>query len=242
MSQPELDKPHGLNWNAASMELPEMPMVSPGADAMSMTIAGVLPTLAAELTTSVVALSAKENMFSGKLTAAESAYQNADDQGQSSVGQLGQMLGQVGQMAQSAAGSAGGAGGGGGIFSSLMEQAMKAVQGASGSHDGGPADANEQGAGTQDGGAQGAGAPVAAGQAAPPQGSAGQQSAAHGATGQPPPQQHPDDREAREHVDRREPPPVGAAGPGEQRGAGPAPITQQEPSHRRGDDDIARRV
>ena len=69
---------------------------------MSMTIAGVLPTLAATMATSVTALQAKETMFAGKLTSAQSAYDNADDQGGQSVGQLGQMLGQVGQMAQQA--------------------------------------------------------------------------------------------------------------------------------------------
>src|ERR1700753_3476395 len=127
-----------LTWNAAAPELPEMPMVSPGADAMSMTIAGVLPVLAAELTASVTSLSVKENMYSGKLTAAESAYGNSDDQGGQAVGQLTSMLGEVGKMAQSAGGSGGGSGGGGagGIFSSLMEQAMKAAEGAGGSHDG----------------------------------------------------------------------------------------------------------
>ncbi len=110
-----MKKPEGpLTWNAAAPELPEMPMISPGADAMSMTIAGVLPTLAAELTASVTALSVKENMYSGKLTAAESAYGNSDDQGSQSVGQLTSMLGELGKMAQQAAGSGGGAGGGGG--------------------------------------------------------------------------------------------------------------------------------
>jgi hypothetical protein len=69
---------------------------------MSMTIAGVLPTLTAPLTASVAALSAKETMFSGKLGAAQTAYQNADDSGQQSVGQLAGMLGQVGQMGQAA--------------------------------------------------------------------------------------------------------------------------------------------
>src|ERR1700710_1843258 len=121
-----LKKPDApLTWNAAAPELPEMPMISPGADAMSMTIAAVLPTLAAELTASVTALSVKENMYSGKLTAAESAYANADDQGSSSVGQLTSMLGDLGKMAQSAGGGSSGGGAGGGIFSSLMEQAMK---------------------------------------------------------------------------------------------------------------------
>ena len=102
-----LEKPEGLSWDAAAVELPEVPMLPPGQDAMSMTIAGVLPTLAASLTTNVAALSAKENMFSGKLVAAQAAYQNADDSGQQSVGQLTSMLGQVGQIGQAAGTSAG---------------------------------------------------------------------------------------------------------------------------------------
>jgi hypothetical protein len=104
MSSP-LEKPEGLGWNAAGVKLPQVPMLPPGQDAMSMTIAGVLPTLTAPLTASVAALSAKETMFSGKLGAAQSAYQNADDSGQQSVGQLTSMLGQVGQMAQQAGGA-----------------------------------------------------------------------------------------------------------------------------------------
>lgn len=182
-----MEKPEGpLNWNAAAPELPEMPMVSPGADAMSMTIAGVLPTLAAELTAGVTALSVKENMYSGKLTAAESAYAKTDDQGSQSVGQLTSMIGEVGKMAQQAGGAAGGAGGGSGIFSSLMEQA------------------NQSPSQT--------------------------------------PVQAPADREPRSETERHQPPPVDGAGAGEgQRGAGPAPITQ-DPGHRRGDDDLSRRM
>jgi len=60
----------------------------------------VLPALEASLTANVTALSAKENQFSGKVGAAQSAYQNADEQGGQSVGQLGGMLGQMGQMMQ----------------------------------------------------------------------------------------------------------------------------------------------
>ena len=105
MSSP-LEKPEGLSWDAASVELPPVPMLPPGPDAMSMTISAVLPTLTTPLTASVAALSAKENMFSGKLGAAQSAYQNADDSGQQSVGQLTSMLGQLGQMAQQAGGPA----------------------------------------------------------------------------------------------------------------------------------------
>ncbi|CQD23666.1 hypothetical protein BN970_06016 [Mycolicibacterium conceptionense] len=60
-----------LTWNPASMQLPEMPPIQPGEDAMSMTIAGILPTLATSLTTNVTALSAKENMFNAKLSDAQ---------------------------------------------------------------------------------------------------------------------------------------------------------------------------
>jgi hypothetical protein len=252
-----LTKPEGpLTWNAAAPQLPEMPMISPGADAMSMTIAAVLPTLAAELTASVTALSVKENMYSGKLTAAESAYANADDQGSSSVGQLTSMLGDLGKMAQSAGGgsSGGGAGGGGGIFSSLMEQAMKMAEGMGGAKDQGAEDPNARDEGDRDAAAQGAGAQGVAGQAAPPQGSQGQASSGQGAAGhavpaqgqQGPthsPTQPPADRDSRWEAERHQQPPAAAAGPGDgQRGAGPAPITQQEPAHRRGDEDLSRRL
>src|SRR6476659_4355532 len=135
MSSP-LEKPEGISWNPASVELPPMPMIPPGEDAMSMTISGVLPTLTTPLTASVAALSAKETMFSGKVVEAQSAYQNADDSGGQSVGQLSSMIGQVGQMAQQAGGAAGGASGGSSVFGSLMEQAMKAAQG-TGSESGG---------------------------------------------------------------------------------------------------------
>ena len=123
-----LEKPDGLKWDPAAVELPEVPLLPPGEDAMSTTIAGVLPTLTVPLATSVAALSAKENMFRGKLGTAESAYQNADDSGQQSMGQLAGMLGQVGQLGQQAsapAQAAGGLGGQTGMFGSLMQQAMQ---------------------------------------------------------------------------------------------------------------------
>ena len=55
MSSP-LEKPEGLSWDAASVELPPVPMLPPGPDAMSMTISAVLPTLTTPLTASVAAL------------------------------------------------------------------------------------------------------------------------------------------------------------------------------------------
>src|ERR1700712_5712946 len=179
-----LTKPEGpLTWNAAAPELPEMPMISPGADAMSMTIAAVLPTLAAGLTASVTALSVKENMYSGKLTAAESAYANADDQGSQSVGQLTSMLGDLGKMAQSAGGgsSGGGAGGGGGIFSSLMEQAMKMAEGMGGAKGDRAEDPNARDEGDRDAAARGAGAQGVAGRAAAAPGPPGRGAAGGGA-------------------------------------------------------------
>ena len=166
MSSP-LEKPEGLSWDAASVELPPVPMLPPGPDAMSMTISAVLPTLTTPLTASVAALSAKENMFSGKLGAAQSAYQNADDSGQQSVGQLTSMLGQLGQMAQQAGGPAQALGGQSGTFGSMMQQAMQAAKGG-----GGPQ------AGIAECGSQGGGAPAAAA----PAGSGGGQAAA-GSTG-----------------------------------------------------------
>ena len=115
-------------------------MLPPGEDAMSATIAAVLPTLTAPLAASVAALSAKENMFRGKLGTAESAYQNADDSGQQSMGQLAGMLGQVGQLGQQAgapAQAASGLTGQTGMFGSLMQQAMQGAQGSGGQSSGG---------------------------------------------------------------------------------------------------------
>jgi hypothetical protein len=126
-----------LNWSPASVTPPEMPMLPPGEDAMSMTIAAVLPTLTAPLTAGVAALSAKENVFSGKVTSADAAYQNADDAGGQSVGQLGQMLGQFGQFGQMASQAGQQAGQQSGMFGSMMQQAMQAAQGGSGSPGGG---------------------------------------------------------------------------------------------------------
>ncbi|MCV7173969.1 hypothetical protein H7I41_29020, partial [Mycobacterium manitobense] len=162
-----LEKPEGINWNAASVELPEVPMIQPGQDAMSMTIAGVLPTMAASLTANVATLQAKENMFSGKLVAAESAYTNADDQGGQAVGQLTGMLGQLGQMSQMAGQGGQQASGLTGQFGQLMQPLMKAFEGMKPEGGGSPTagqPAQPQGAGTPGAGApQGAGAGQAPG-------------------------------------------------------------------------------
>jgi len=54
-----LKKPEGISWNAASVELPEIPMLPAGQDALSATISAVLPTLAAPLAANVATLQAK---------------------------------------------------------------------------------------------------------------------------------------------------------------------------------------
>ena len=220
-----LEKPEGISWNPASVELPPMPMIPPGEDAMSMTISGVLPTLTTPLTTSVAALSAKEAMFSGKVVEAQSAYQNADDSGGQSVGQLSSMIGQVGQLVQQAGGAAGGAGGGSSVFGSLMEQAMKAAQGG----------------GSDNGGSQQASVSQPAASISPA--SAGNpQHRDDGAAPRHEPDRQHDDREATQHGAAAERPAVESAGPGDlSDGAGPPPIAP--PEHpRRGDDDLARRM
>jgi hypothetical protein len=129
MSLDPMHTPGNLNWDTASVDMPEIPMLPPGEDAMSMTISGVLPTLTAPMAASVAALQAKETMFSGKLGKAQSAYQNADDSGGQQVGQFGQMLGQLGQMAQQAGAPAQALGGQAGQFGSMMQQAMQAPKG-----------------------------------------------------------------------------------------------------------------
>jgi hypothetical protein len=211
-----LEKPEGLNWDAAAVELPPVPMLPPGADAMSMTIAGVLPTLTTPLTASVAALSAKENMFSGKLGAAESAYQNADDSGQQSVGQLTSMLGQVGQMAQQAGGPAQALGGQTSMFGQMMQQAMQAAQGA-GSQGG------------SSGGSQGGGTPAAGGQSP-----VGQAPAGVGV-----PQQPTRDDAGQEQA--AAPGDTAAPGDSAQR-TGPAPAAPHEHPRHGGGNDLARRM
>src|SRR5262245_47311073 len=127
-----LKKPEGLSWNAASLELPEIPMLPAGQDALSATISAVLPTLAAPLAANVETLKAKETMCAGKLGAAQAAYQNSDDAGSQSVGQVVSMLGQLGQhagqMGQQAGAPAQAIGGPTGMFGSLMQQAMQSAQ------------------------------------------------------------------------------------------------------------------
>lgn len=133
MSSP-LRKDGALHWTPAAVQLPEMPAVPPGPDAMSATIAAVLPTLAAPLVADVTALAAREQAFAGKLGGAEAAYGRVEEAGQESIGQvggiigrLGQVIGQVGQQAgQQASAPAQAAGGAFGQFGSLMQQAMQA--------------------------------------------------------------------------------------------------------------------
>jgi hypothetical protein len=230
----------GLSWDPASVELPEMPMIAPGQDALSATIAAVLPTLTAPLTADVAALQAQETMFSGKLGAANAAYENADASGQQSVGQVVSALGQLGQMAQSA-GSAGGAAGGGGqggMFGSLMQPIMQAVQGASGG-------AGGQSAAGQPAGQPAGGAPAAAGQPVSPGAAVGvgvpqQQPREDGFDGQQD-QGRGDERETQEKLQRADPTVPVAAGPDEGRhSAGPVPVTP--PEQQRDGEDIARRM
>ena len=143
MSMDPMHTPGALNWDPASVELPQIPMLPPGEDAMSMTIAGVLPTLTAPMAASVTALQAKETMFAGKLGSAQSAYENADDQGGQSVGQFGQMLGQLGQMAGQAGQPAQQLGQQAGQFGSMMQQAMQSAQGSGGGSHGGQPSAGQ---------------------------------------------------------------------------------------------------
>lgn len=228
-----LKKPEGISWDAASLELPDIPMLPAGQDALSATISAVLPTLAAPLAANVATLSAKENMFSGKLGAAQAAYQNSDDVGSQSVGQIVGMLGQVGQqagqMGQMAGAPAQAIGGQTGMFGSLMQQAMQGAKG---------------GGAEQSSGGQGAGgAAGTTGIAAPGQVAAGQPQQPRDAGVAPEertteqhqePQQH-----EREPLHRAETNNRTAAGPAEG-GHGPAPV--KSPEHHRADEDLGRRM
>ncbi|KUI06751.1 hypothetical protein AU191_24440 [Mycolicibacterium acapulense] len=222
-----LKKPDGISWNAAAVELPEIPMIPAGQDAMSATISAVLPTLAAQLTTNVAALSAKENTFSGKVGAAQAAYENSDDAGSQSVGQIVGMLGQVGQqagqMGQMAGAPAQALGGQTGMFGSLMQQAMQGAQSPGGSSATGGGGAPNAGAAGTAAQSPGVGAP-----AQPPRDDAGLQSG------------ESDDREDQRQLHRGDDRPWdGAAGPqGSESGAGAAPVTPPKS----GDDDVARNL
>jgi hypothetical protein len=221
-----LKKPEGLSWNSASVELPEIPMLPAGQDALSATISAVLPTLAAPLAANVATLQAKETMFSGKLGAAQAAYQNSDDAGSQSVGQIVGMLGQVGQQAGQMAGAPAQAiGGQTGMFGSLMQQAMQAAQGG--------------GAGGQSTGGQ-AGASSVAGQGPMSAGGPAQQprDEAGGAKEDQPRETQPDKREPlhRAETDDRTLP-----GPSDDSQHGPAPV--KSPEHpRHSSEDLGRRM
>jgi hypothetical protein len=231
MSMP-LKKPEGLNWNAASVELPEIPMLPAGQDGLSATISAVLPTLAAPLAANVATLSAKENMFSGKLGAAQAAYQNSDDSGSQSVGQIVGMLGQVGQqagqMGQMAGAPTQAIGGQTGMFGSLMQQAMQAAQGG--------------GAGGQSTGGQ-AGASSVAGQGPVSVGGPPQQprdeavGAKEDRADQAPEPRH----DEREPLHRAETDDRAMAGPSDDNRHGPAPVkTPEHPRH--SGEDLGRRM
>ncbi len=234
MSLDPMHTPGSLNWDPASIDMPEIPMLPPGEDAMSLTISEVHPTLTAPMAASVAALQATETMFSGKLGAAESAYQNADDSGGQSVGQFGQMLGQLGQMAQQAGAPAQALGGHAGQFGSMMQQAMQAAQGG----------------GSQGGGSSAEPWPAQGGQSAGGQPPAGQSSVGAGA----PPQQTRDDvstadhdqssdqkdRDERETEAREGRPPLDAAAPGAApNGVGRVPVA---PPRLEDGGDLARRM
>jgi hypothetical protein len=231
-----LKKPEGISWNAASLELPDIPMLPAGQDALSATISAVLPTLAAPLAANVATLQAKETMFSGKLGAAQAAYQNSDDAGSQSVGQIVGMLGQVGQqagqMGQMAGAPAQALGGQTGMFGSLMQQAMQAAQGGAG--------------GGQSSGGQ-PGAPSAAGAASPASGQAGlggpvqqpRDEPVDTKEDQPGQPQEPDKREP---LHRAETDDRAMAGPSDSRhDAGPAPVKSPEHPHHSGED-LGRRM
>jgi hypothetical protein len=212
----------GLSWDPAAVELPDVPLLPPGEDAMSATIAAVLPTLTAPMAANVAALSAKENMFSGKLGAAETAYQNADASGQESIGQFAGMLGQLGQQAgqlsQSAGAPAQAMSGQMGMFGSLMQQAMQGAQGGAG--------------GGQSSGGQSS-SPQSAGGAA---GVAGQpQPARDDAVGAHEQQPHEPQRDEREELQRAETDDRAV-------GAGPAPVAPPERGRDAGEDDLSRRM
>jgi len=229
-----LKKPEGISWNAASVELPEIPMLPAGQDALSATISAVLPTLAAPLAANVATLQAKETMFSGKLGAAQAAYQNSDDAGSQSVGQIVGTLGQVGQqagqMGQMAGAPAQAIGGQTGVFGQLIQLAMQGAQGGKGG----------QSLGGQDvGGTAGAAASSPSEAAAP----APVRDNAVDAKDEQATQAHEPQRKEREPLHRAEANDRAMAGPSASDGKhGPAPVKSPEHQQHRGEGDLGRRL
>ena len=228
-----LKKPDAISWDPASVELPEIPMLPAGQDALSATISAVLPTLAAPLAANVATLQAKETMFSGKVGAAQVAYQNSDDAGSQSVGQIVGMLGQVGQqagqMGQMAGAPAQMLGGQTGMFGQLMQQAMQAAKGGGGESSGQAAGGTAGAAGVA-----GPGPVAAGGQPQQPRDDAG------GTVEDRPTEHRQEPQHAeREPLQRAETNDRAAAGPTES-GHGRAPV--KSPEHHRGDEDLGRRM
>jgi hypothetical protein len=224
-----LRKPEGLSWDPATVELPDIPMIPAGQDALSATISAVLPTLAAPLAANVATLQAKEGMFAGKLGVAQAAYETSDDSGSQSVGQVVGMLGQLGQQAGQMGQMAGAPGqmlgGVTGTFGQLMQQAMQGGKGGGGSS-----------GGQETGGAAG----VAGGAAPSPAGAAGQQAPRDEAVDtkdDQPAQSLEPQREEREPLHRAETNDRATAGPSEH---GPAPV--KSPEHQTHREDLGRNL
>jgi hypothetical protein len=237
-----LRTPGPLGWDPASVELPEIPMLPAGQDALSATISAVLPTLAAPLAANVATLQAKETMFSGKLGAAQAAYQNSDDAGSQSVGQIVGMLGQVGQQAGQMGQMAGAPGqmlgGQTGMFGQLMQQAMQGAKGGAGeqSHGGQAPGGAPAGAGGAIGAPAGTGQAPAGAAAAPPS-----RDDSVDTRDDQTQKAHEPQREEREPLHRAETNDRGAAGPAETR-QGPAPVGPSHEPGRRGGEDLGRRM
>jgi hypothetical protein len=225
-----LKKPEGISWDPAAIELPEIPMLPAGQDALSATISAVLPTLAAPLAANVATLQAKETMFAGKVGTAQAAYQNSDDAGSQSVGQVVGMLGQLGQqagqMGQMAGAPAQALGGQTGMFGSLMQQAMQGTKGGGGEQLSGGQDAGGAAGAT---GVAGPGAVAAGGQ--PPHARDGGGSAPEHQTTE---QHHEPEHGDHEPLHRAETDDRAGAGAGSDSRHGPAPV--ESPEHHRGGD------
>jgi len=239
-----LTKPENISWTAAQIELPEIPMLPPGADAMSATISAVLPTLAAQLTANVATLAAKEHMYSGKVVESQAAYATGDQSGSQSVGQIVGMLGKLGEQAGQMAGAPSQAAqGGSGMFGSLIEQVMKAAQG------GGGGEAGQSPAGGAPVGAAPAGGAPAPGQppGAPAPGQPGRdplEERVERLEERAEREDRPAEQQPAQQAPQREPlmrADEGGLASGPQEGAGPAPVSPPEP-RRSADDDLGRRL
>lgn len=111
-----------LSWDPSSVEVPDTPPITAGADPMSTMLAAYMPTVTDDLKTKVAEAAAHEQRFSDNLSAAKASYQSTEDANHGTISSAENSVAR----GQSAA-SGGGAGGGASQFGQLITMAMQAA-------------------------------------------------------------------------------------------------------------------